>query len=271
MKVNREKWFAGNENAGSGCDGPPPTADCAAHRLLPRPVQLAGICTANAAGAALPQTGAIWRRGLDALGRRAMLFRCGLGSFLTFARELVANPRAVGAVCPSSSELAQAMARELGTLEDGLVLELGAGTGSITEALLRHGVPPARLVAVERSPALAAHLRERFPAIRVIEGDAMWLDRLLGSDAARVRAVVSGLPMRSLPSAVVHEIENQIRQLLPDNGVFVQFTYDLSTPPRNRVAGLRKARTRVVWRNLPPARVDTFIRPADMPRLADAV
>ena len=52
MKVNREKWFAGNENAGSGCDGPPPTADCAAHRLLPRPVQLAGICTVNAAGAA---------------------------------------------------------------------------------------------------------------------------------------------------------------------------------------------------------------------------
>ena len=155
------------------------------------------------------------------------------------------------------------MAGELDNIDDGLVLELGAGTGSITHALLQQGVAPERLVAVERSAALAAHLRKRFPAIRVIEGDATQLRNLLGEDADSVQAVVSGLPLRSLPSTVVQEISQQVRHLLPENGFFVQFTYDLRTPSVCAHEALRNERTRIIWNNLPPARVDTFVRQAE--------
>ena len=208
-------------------------------------------------------TDAYLRRRLGELRRKAWVRRGKLDHYLTFAREMLAGPRAMGAVCPSSPYPARAMAGELDNIDDGLVLELGAGTGSITHALLQQGVAPERLVAVERSAALAAHLRKRFPAIRVIEGDATQLRNLLGEDADSVQAVVSGLPLRSLPSTVVQEISQQVRHLLPENGFFVQFTYDLRTPSVCAHEALRNERTRIIWNNLPPARVDTFVRQAE--------
>jgi len=195
--------------------------------------------------------------------QQASQYRRGIESYLAFSRELLAGPRMVGAVCPSSIHLAQAMAYALGNLNEGLVLELGAGTGSITGALLQRGIAPERLVVIERSAALAAHLRQRFPNIRVIEGDARQLNVLLGNDAGRVCTVVSGLPLRSLKREVVTEIALQVRQILSGGGVLVQFTYDLSKPSFSREKSLKRARTRFVWKNLPPARVDTFIREPD--------
>lgn len=198
----------------------------------------------------------------DAVRRQVSAHRRRMGSYVTFARELGAAPRAIGAVCPSSPHLARAMAGGLGELDGGLVVELGAGTGNITHALLQQGIAPACLIAVERSPAMAAYLRTRFPDIRVIVGDARHLDTLLGDDVRKVRAVVSGLPLRALPRAVVQSILQQVRQLLPEDGVFVQFTYDLRMRSIGDDSSLKKADSRVIWRNIPPARVDTFVRQA---------
>lgn len=238
------------------------------HRLLYRSIQFAGLDSTKRVRAALlgalEQTSGRVRRKFGELHQQTDMSHRRLASFIAFTREIVVNPRSVGAVCPSSSELARAMARELGKIDDGLVLELGAGTGSITQALLEQGIPPACLIAIERSPALVAHLRARFPGIRVIEGDATQLDQLLGSEAGKVQAVVSGLPLRSLPCPSVREIAHQVQQLLPGDGVFVQFTYDLRTPSFNWNTVLRKQRTQVIWKNLPPARVDTFVRQADV-------
>lgn len=197
------------------------------------------------------------------LRQRADKHHRGFESYIAFFRELLAGPRTIGAVCPSSSYLARAMAGELRNTDDGLVLELGAGTGSITSALLQRGIAPERLIVVERSAALAEHLRQRFPAVRVIEGDARQLDDHLGSDVGRVVAVVSGLPLRSLSHAAVTEIARQIHRLLPEGGLFVQFTYDLSKPSVCADMALRRARTQVIWKNFPPARVDTFVQKVD--------
>lgn len=206
------------------------------------------------------RTGNNLRRRIADLRRQVNTHRLRAGPYVTFARETLARPRTIGAVCPSSRYLARAMAGELDDIDTGLVLELGAGTGNITHALLEQGVDPTRLIAIERSPMLVAHLRSRFPAIRVIEGDATQLVELLGSDADGVRAVVSALPLRSLPRTVAQQIVQQIQQLLPEHGVLVQFTYDLRTPSVWHARTLTKKRTRVVWKNIPPARVDTFTR-----------
>ena len=251
------------------CDDIPVTGEYAAQRSLPRSVVCTGArATADVAAVpvhALAGINAYLRRKIGDLRQQARRRRYRMAPYAAFAREMFAGPRAIGAVCPSWPHLARAMAGELDNIGDGLVLELGAGTGSITHALLQQGVAPTRLIAVERSPALAAHLRKRFPAIRVIEGDAAQLGNLIGNDANRVRAVVSGLPLRSLPRAAAQEIGQQIRHLLPDDGVLVQFTYDLRTPSVWRDSALKNERTRIVWNNLPPARVDTFVRKADSP------
>lgn len=174
-----------------------------------------------------------------------------------FVREWVGRPSAVGALCPSSRHLAREMADAVPD-GDGLVVELGGGTGAITAALLERGVAPRRLVVVERSPAFVQHLRRRFPDVSVVWGDARQLERLL-PPGARVDAIVSCLPLRTLPRDDVTAIVDQCRRVLPADGVLIQFTYDLRPPGRHPLGdpAFVASGSRIVWANIPPARIVT--------------
>jgi len=186
-----------------------------------------------------------------------------------FLKRWLRRPFAMGAVVPSGRLLAEAMARTtLAVMEgrDGHVIELGAGTGKVTKALLAAGVPAGRLALVERDPELAAFLRRHFRGPQIVEGDAARLPRLLAAHRIeRIAAVVSSLPLLSLPAEVVNGIVHGVFDALPRGAALVQFTYGPSAPvPR----GLRE-RLRLqavsgprIWRNVPPAVVWTFIRPS---------
>lgn len=148
-----------------------------------------------------------------------------------FVREWAESPATVGALCPSSPRLARRIASAVPD-GDGLVVELGGGTGVVTQALLDHRVARERLVVVERSPAFVRHLRARFADVSIVQGDAMWLDQLFPADA-RIDAIVSCLPVRSLPRRDVTIIVDQCHRILACNGAMIQFTYDLRPPGRN--------------------------------------
>ncbi|QBR03914.1 class I SAM-dependent methyltransferase [Paraburkholderia pallida] len=172
-----------------------------------------------------------------------------------FLREWFGRPATVGALCPSSPHLARRVATAVPAGE-GLVIELAGGTGAVTQALLDQGVARERLVVIERSPAFVRHLQMRFPGVAIVHGDAARLARLLPSDA-RVDAIVSCLPLRSLPQRDVIAIVDQWHQLLGIQGVMIQFTYDLRPPGPNAIGhtGLVTSGTSLVWANLPPARI----------------
>ena len=180
--------------------------------------------------------------------------------WLLFARAAVANPRAIGAVLPSSPGLARRMAGFVDPDATGLVVELGAGTGVVTEALLARGIPASRLVVVELSPTLIEVLRGRFPNLAVIQGDAAGLRDLIQASgvqrATGPTAVVSSLPLRSLSAAKVTAIVREIDALVRPSGRWIQFTYALAH--RRLDPGFHKAHTSLVWRNVPPARVDVY-------------
>jgi phosphatidylethanolamine/phosphatidyl-N-methylethanolamine N-methyltransferase len=182
-----------------------------------------------------------------------------LGSGM-FVREWVSAPRSIGAICPSSSRLAAAIARQV-TRGDGYVLELGGGTGVVTQALLEAGVPSPRLLVIERSEVFAAHLKARFGKVGVIRGDAARASELVPPDA-RVDTIVSGLPLRSLPRDEASKIVDQWRLILRPGGKVIQFTYDIVKPGQIAHVGddfvLRSSET--VWMNLPPARIVTMQR-----------
>lgn len=177
--------------------------------------------------------------------------------WLLFAREIWRNPRTMGAACPSSPRLAKMMAH-LVPEDQSVVVELGAGTGIITKALLQRGIAPERLVSVEISKTLANFLQQHYPQVRVINGDARHLSDLLGSDCQRVNTIVSGLPFRSLPRAIGRDIVKQIEEILPVGGLLIQFTYDLSGRATYLPHHFKRVSVRLVWNNLPPARIDVY-------------
>jgi len=111
-------------------------------------------------------------------------------SYGDFLRGFLKDPRGVSAPTPSSPALAAAMAEKVDPLRPGLVVELGAGTGVVTEALLARGISAERLLVIEYGAYFVDLLRKRFAEVTVIQGDAFAFERYLPPDA-RVSAVVS--------------------------------------------------------------------------------
>ncbi|MCO6411344.1 MAG: hypothetical protein J5I92_01245 [Thiogranum sp.] len=181
---------------------------------------------------------------------------------LIFFSKWLKSPLRVASVIPSSAQLARAMASALPQRE-GLVVELGGGTGPITHALLQAGVNPGRLVVIERDSHFCRHLTRRFPGITVLRGDALHMAALvegLSSDTP-TRAVVSGLPMLSMPADIQRQLLQQAMHLTHGKGPLIQFSYSLASPLRRSVEkelGLIPRCVAHVWRNVPPAKVWTF-------------
>ena len=178
-----------------------------------------------------------------------------------FLKELVLRPRQVGAIAPSSRFLAQAMAKWISPKSDGYVLELGPGTGAVTNALLAHGLPQNRLIAIEKSPLLAEHLRERFPQATIIHGDAMELESLLKARipaALPLHVVISSLPLLNFPPECAEAIARGIQSVLASKGRLVQFSYQILRTNPKLLRAFHLVNSRVVWRNLPPARVSVY-------------
>ena len=183
-------------------------------------------------------------------------------SFFTFGGELLSNPGPIGSAVPSSRFLGRRMASFLPRSPKGYVVELGAGTGAITAALLKRGIRADRILPVERSEAMVKLLKRRFPSMNIELGDATELGALLKSwlpkDAPEISYVVSSLPLRSLPEKVVTGILREVHHILPEHGKLVQYTYDLRRTPHRLMSGFKRCRTAIVWANIPPARVDVF-------------
>jgi phosphatidylethanolamine/phosphatidyl-N-methylethanolamine N-methyltransferase len=138
---------------------------------------------------------------------------------------------------------------------DGPVIELGPGTGPITEALVEQGVDPARLVLVEFNPKFCELLRRRFPAATVVQGDAYRLrDSLADLSRHEASAVVSGLPLMTKPLKTRLRLLREAFALLQPRAPFVQFTYAM-VPPIPRFGGVKVEASERIWLNLPPARV----------------
>ena len=173
-----------------------------------------------------------------------------------FIRSWLDNPLSTGAVTPSGRVLARAMARYVEPELPGPVVELGPGTGPVTEALVDQGVDPARLVLVEFNPIFCQLLRARFPTATVIQADAYGLRRALSTLLRQpAAAMVSGLPMFTKPVRTrVRLLRDALALLLP-GAPFVQFTYAVVPPIPRAFAGVTAEASERIWMNLPPARV----------------
>src|SRR6185503_11161414 len=143
-----------------------------------------------------------------------------------FIRSWFDKPITMGSVTPSGKVLARAMARYVDVETPGPVIELGAGTGPVTQALVDHGVEPSRLVLVEFNPSFCRLLRTRYPDATVIQGDAYRIEHLLGSLLREpAAALVSGLPLVTKPFKLRVQLLDEAFTLMAPDAPFVQFTY----------------------------------------------
>ncbi|GLK68713.1 class I SAM-dependent methyltransferase [Hansschlegelia plantiphila] len=181
-----------------------------------------------------------------------------------FLRSWLDKPLVTGAVSPSGKALARMMARYVDPKEPGLVLEIGPGTGPVTEALIERGVSPERLVLIEYNAEFVPLLERRFPGVTIVRGDAYNAsETLAGRIGQSLTATVSSLPLLTKPVRQRVKLLEQCFEMSRPGAPFIQFTYGLTPPIPREAIGLTTALgSPRVWLNLPPARVWIYRRPA---------
>jgi phosphatidylethanolamine/phosphatidyl-N-methylethanolamine N-methyltransferase len=178
-----------------------------------------------------------------------------IAAYGDFLRGLVNDPKGVSAPTPSSPALARAIAAEVDLSREGLVIELGPGTGVVTQALLQRGVPADRLVAIEQEPNFAQLMRKRFPSIKLYQHDAVNFEHCIRS-GAKVAAIVSGLPLLNFPQPSRRSLLRRALTCQGSGGSFIQLSYSWR-PPVLPGPGMLLSK-KIVWRNFPPAHVWTY-------------
>ena len=197
----------------------------------------------------------------EQLGERRHALEQKIRDETRFIRNWLEKPLVTGAIAPSSPALSRMMARYVDPGVDGPVIELGPGTGPVTEALIEHGVPENRLVLVEFSADFAAMLRQRFPAATVVQGDAYAMaETLSGIMTSKAAATVSSLPLLNKPPKERALLVEQAFSMMLPASPFIQFTYGTVSPVPYKKAPIKAEKSPRVWKNLPPAQVWIYRR-----------
>lgn len=189
--------------------------------------------------------------------------------YVDFLRLFITRPGRIGALCPSSIAMAEAMMENCPLSSASVVVELGPGTGAFTERILGKLSPKTAFLPIELDPACVSLLTERFPGLKVYCDSAERLPELLKQAGhAHVDCVISGLPWANMPAHAQRRILEAVVQTLRPNGVFNTFTYLHARwlPSACQFRALLRTKfsevrlSPVVWRNMPPAYIYRCVR-----------
>jgi phosphatidylethanolamine/phosphatidyl-N-methylethanolamine N-methyltransferase len=173
---------------------------------------------------------------------------------LLFLRRWLKHPLRLGAIAPSSPALTSLISRNISVKPENYIVELGAGTGTVTRRLLQQGIPTERLYVVELDPELCGFLQRSLPNINVLHGNATDLANLLPEDAiGKVSTIISGMPMSTMPLGLQRRIIDACLNVMMPDGEIVQYSYHVTSPIPALKLGLSKERIGTTLLNLPPA------------------
>lgn len=143
---------------------------------------------------------------------------------------------------------------EFGRGDDaGLVIELGAGAGVITESLLESGVRPGRLLVFERSELFCEILKNKFENVRIIQDNAVNIASYIPK-GEKIDCIVSSLPFASFERSQSERIVSTLKNVI-GGGRLIQYTYLLAGEHSLERSGFQRLSSAIVWLNLPPAKV----------------
>jgi phosphatidylethanolamine/phosphatidyl-N-methylethanolamine N-methyltransferase len=168
----------------------------------------------------------------------------------------------VGAIAPSSTQLALAMVDWFDWSTARSVVEYGPGTGVFTEQIVPRLNRNAKFFAIERDADLVAVIQHKLPEVKVIQDSvANVVQHCREMEIDQIDAVVCGLPWASFPEKLQRICMDSMLEVLRPGGQFATFAYwqGLMLPAGQRFKRrLSECFTTVetsstVWRNLPPA------------------
>jgi phosphatidylethanolamine/phosphatidyl-N-methylethanolamine N-methyltransferase len=179
-----------------------------------------------------------------------------LSDSLRFVATATRHPLKMGAVLPSSHDLVTAMAAQVDPDELGPVIELGSGTGAITEALIKSGIDQTRLILIESHRSFYDDLHKRFPEAQCFCDDAYDIETLAKKHSfPKASAIVSGLPLRTQSLERKRAFLESALRLLRPGAPFIQFSYGISPPIEERDIDATLTAAETIWKNIPPARI----------------
>jgi phospholipid N-methyltransferase len=149
----------------------------------------------------------------------------GRSDLFLVLRKFFREGTSVATAAPSSRWMAKSILHGIDFDRVKTIVELGAGTGPITVEILKRLKPHTKFFVVEIDPDFCNRLRQRFPSLDIVEGDAAKLDTLLaerGFDGCD--EVISGLPIPSFPEGLRRSILAASARALGPAGVFRQLT-----------------------------------------------
>ncbi len=180
---------------------------------------------------------------------------------IRFFKGMMQGPKLVGAIVPTSSITAKKMASIVNPNSGLPVLELGPGTGVITKAILARGIPAERLVSVEYSEDFYNHLKETYPAVNFVHGDAFNLDHTLGALAGqKFDSVVSAVPLLNFPMQDRIRLLESLLDRLPPGRPVVQISYGPVSPIIAKPHSYHIQHFDFIVRNIPPAQLWIYRR-----------
>lgn len=216
-----------------------------------------------------------------------------LQNYLTFFTQFRKRFETTGAIAPSSRFLAAAMTRYLAARNNSQpvrILEVGPGTGPVTNRIIELLQPHDQLHLVELNPDFVNTLNQRFNAephwITAKHQTAIHQLSLQNYESeAPFDFIISGLPLNNFPAQLVNELVDTYFKLLKPGGTLSYFEYMFVRPIRKRLTRgaeqlrisqiderlaeqCRKTRVRRdnVWLNIPPAWVQHHQSPVTLPQ-----
>ena len=181
---------------------------------------------------------------------------------IQFLRAFLKNPLKVGAIAPSSPELAAQMLKGLEPDENNIILELGVGTGAITKFLHNIIPNPESYLGLELDQKLVNSITTKLPTMNILCGNAAEAYKIhADSGLGKVRYLVCCLPFVSLPKEVSEAVLAEIEKFMAEGCELrlFQYAHGYYLPPAIRLREFlrtRYGRTRrspLVLKNVPPA------------------
>jgi phospholipid N-methyltransferase len=181
---------------------------------------------------------------------------------LEFFQAFIKHPLTVGAIAPSSPDLARMMMADVSASEDRIVIELGVGTGAITK-FIQDGVPNERsYLGIEVDKELVDSLHKKFEDLTIVRGSAAEAyDIHRESGLGKAGYILCCLPFVTLPAEVGKRVLGEIEKFMEEGCTFrtFQYAHGYYTPAAIKLREyMRKRygkskRSPLVIRNVPPA------------------